>query len=81
MSVMSSRRTLVAVLACLAPACVAGPAFADAGGVPHVPPGDSIACGVGAAEAQAFIADPTLPGASEITQYPPVASGCTGQSR
>jgi hypothetical protein len=35
-------------------------------------------CGVGSAEAHDFKADPTSPGASEITQYPPVAFGCTG---
>ena len=54
----------------------AAPALADSGGVPH---GSPDTCGVGSAEAHQFIADPTSPGAGEISNYPPVAFGCTGQ--
>ena len=70
----SLQRALVAVFAGLALA-FAAPAVADKGGVPH---GSPDTCGVGQAEAKDFIADPTLPGASEIKTYPPVAFGCTG---
>jgi hypothetical protein len=65
--------TGVAVLALLS---VSGTASADPGGVPH---GSPNSCGVGRAEAAAFIADPTLPGASEIKLSPPGAFGCTGK--
>jgi hypothetical protein len=51
-------------------------ASADPGGVPH---GSPDTCGVGRAETVDFRLDPTLPGVSEISLYPPVAFGCTGQ--
>lgn len=53
-----------------------GTASADSGGTPH---GSPNTCGVGRAETVDFIVDPTLPGASEISLYPPVAFGCTGK--
>jgi hypothetical protein len=52
-------------------------ALADSGGVPH---GSPDTCGVGRAEAHDFFLDTTLPGAGEISTYPPVAFGCTGKS-
>jgi hypothetical protein len=78
MKTLAASRALLAVLACVGTGSVAGPALADAGGVPH---GGSSSCGVGKTEAQAFIADPSQPGASEINQYPPTTFGCTGQSQ
>lgn len=71
----SLRRALIAVFAGLTLLGSSAPALADQGGVPH---GSPDTCGVGAAEAHDFIADPTLPGVSEIKTYPPVAFGCTG---
>ena len=74
----SQHRRLVAVITTsLALLTFAAPASADKGGVPH---GSPDTCGVGRAEAHEFTADPTLPGASEIKTFPPVAFGCTGNA-
>lgn len=51
-------------------------ASADQGGVPH---GSPDTCGVGRAETVDFRLDPSLPGVSEISLYPPVEFGCTGK--
>ena len=71
----SLRRALVLGCSTLTFFACAVPALADQGGVPH---GSPDTCGVGQAEAHDFVSDPTLPGASEISTYPPVAFGCTG---
>jgi len=62
-------------IACVATMAILGfaPAAFAKGGAPN-----PNSCGVGSAEAHDFKADQTGPGASEITQYPPVAFGCTG---
>jgi len=51
-------------------------ASADQGGVPH---GSPDTCGVGRAETVEFRLDPSRPGVSEISLYPPVVFGCTGK--
>ena len=75
MRIPARRLALTAALTGIAAVAQASPALANAGGVPH---GSPNTCGVGAAEAAAFILDPTLPGVSEISLYSPVAFGCTG---
>ena len=72
---MSSLRRVLVVVSAGLTLVFAAPALADQGGVPH----GFLTCGVGKAETQDFIADPTLPGVSEIKTYPPVAFGCTGK--
>ena len=70
---------LVAIAACVAMLGVlafAPSALAGKGGSPN-----PNSCGVGSAEAHDMKADPTKPGASEITNYPPVAFGCTGVTK
>jgi hypothetical protein len=73
---MISKRGIAVGLTTLALLGVTGTASADPGGVPN---GSPNTCGVGKAETADFIADSTLPGVSEISTYPPVAFGCTGQ--
>ena len=70
------QRLVVALIAALSVVASASPALAGQGGNPNP---DS--CGVPVAEAHDFKADPTSPGASEITQYPPVPYGCTGAKK
>jgi hypothetical protein len=72
----SSKCGIAAALAALTLLALGGTASADPGGVPH---GSPNTCGVGYAETADFINDPTLPGVSEISTYPPVAFGCTGK--
>lgn len=71
-----SKRGIAVGIATLALLGATGTASADPGGVPH---GFPDTCGVGRAETVDFILDPTRPGVGEISQYPPVAFGCTGK--
>jgi hypothetical protein len=73
---MNKRRVILAVLSSATLLVVSGPAYADGGGVPH---GSPDSCGVGKAETVDFRADKTSSGVSEISQYNPVAFGCTGK--
>jgi hypothetical protein len=78
---LQKRRTAVkrrALTSCLAALTLLGLAPAALGSQGGPNPNS---CGVGSAEAHAFKADPTFPGASEIRLYPPVAFGCTGPKK
>jgi hypothetical protein len=69
------KRLIVVAAAALVGLGAATPALADAGGVSH-----QGSCGLGKSFAQAAIADPMSPGATEYALVPPGEFGCTGSN-
>jgi hypothetical protein len=69
------KRLIVVAAAALVGLGASSPALADAGGVSH-----QGSCGLGKSFAQAAIADPTSPGATEYALVPPGEFGCTGSN-